>query len=412
MAKISPSKVAELEREFEGFLSAHTRGTEEYQFNIKMHFIDVPEIARQLIPADELDRTIGLNQTSRLMNLKNDLHAAYPWILKIQQEGRSGGWLILWPRGSVLDEDLTIKANFTVAEKRLKDLFEIKALVKQRIAELKEDFNNPAWWGYGPRDWMPTKKKPTMGGIFDVFRKKKEPEKGGLIRVHPVEILPPTGGGLIPAGPPSPGTFANPFDLLAPPGREPGMVLYAPPAAPAFFDVQSPPGPRMPETTPAWDVLAPAPPAVVPAPRGRTAGRRPSWMLPTPEEFASRLRATLDLGRIFSQIRATRKGAEFQRDLRRFGTRGLPALLPIMPVADQDLEADFARFFGIPGDVLDTYEHRGTMDSAIWDQLFWPLFDILGEAFEIEKPEDLPGWFALEPDAESDEWWLAYLEAE
>lgn len=90
----------------------------------------------------------------------------------------------------------------------------------------------------------------------------------------------------------------------------------------------------------------------------------------------------------------------------------MPALIPVLPVSTRELYGDIAQFFGIPYSVLDGYSRAGDIDPRIWDDLFWPLFDTLSEAFEIEKPGDLPGWFAMEHDPDTDEWWVVYLEAE
>lgn len=400
----------ELLREFEPFLSTHgPHGEEAYQFNIKIQKVDIPDMVRRVLGEDALNQKFEEVQNQRLVVFANDVQADNDWIDGWGQYGRSGGWLVFWPFYRVLSDSHGF--DFTGARARLKSLRKIEKELREAIVQFKRDMQNPAWWGVGPKDWMPggdRRRLRGMGGMFDFLKKKKDPEPGGLIRLDPIEVVPPAPGGLIPSGMPPAGTFANPFDLLDAPTPSRGLTLAPPPSSSTAFDVFSPPpASRRYEEPPRRQEIV-APPAFrAPAPEERRVPR----FLPSPEDMLVYLRSILNLNDIFSTIRATRNSSGFKRDLARWGDRGLPALIPIVPVSTRNHEGDIARFFGIPAAVLETYERRGSAD-AMWDGLFWPLFDVMSEAFEIARPSDLPGWFAMEHDPDSDEWWLVYLEAE
>lgn len=409
-----------LEKRLRGYLSKHEEaraaGAEVYEFNIKMYRINIPDIVFQLEDKDAINDGIATEQEERLAIFGDAMEEAFPWISKWGRAGRSGGWLLIATDPPVLDDqgkidvgegmlpgprrDELAKANIAAAEDRLGDLVKIETLLKEEKRKLAKDFSSLNWWGLGPHDWTP-RAKPKMGGMFD-FLKKKPAEKQELIHLEPVEVIPR--GGLIPAGAPA-GTFANPFELLAPPAPARGVVPFKPREPEAMFDVLAPAAPSR-GAAPA-EAIWEAPPSR-PAPRESRA--RGTWRLPTSEELAGHLRPMLDLPRIFSQIRSARKAPDFRRNLDRWAAQGLPALIPVTPVAAGAAAESFARFFGVPPSVLDAYQRQG--DEAVWNGLFWPLFDILSEAFEIEKPGDLPGWFALEHDPDTDEWWLVYLETE
>jgi hypothetical protein len=398
----SISKKALLEKQFRGYLAKHRESTgldrEAYEFNIKMYRIDVPDIVRRINSPDAIGDTIQEEQEERLKLFVEAMKDAHWWISDWGRVGRSGGWLALMTYDSILDHNQEISGSLKAAEKRLADLVNIEGILKEEKKKLQKDFADPAWWGYGdPQDWMPGQ-KPKMGGIFDFMKRKKPPEKQELLLTAPIDVVP--SGGLIPAG-----AAADPFELLSPPPPARGVTFYSPREPQPLFDVLSPATPRAaaaPE--PLWLPPPPAP-AARPEPRPRAA-----WAFPTTDELVDHLRRILDLSRIFSQVRALRKSPDFRRNLDRWARQGLPALIPLVPVATSDQVEGFARFFGIPDQVLGPYARRS--DEAIWSDLFWPLFDILSAAFEGEKPTDLPGWFALEHDPDTDEWWLVYLESE
>jgi hypothetical protein len=413
-----------IERQFRGFMATHAdavrSAAEAYELSIKMPRIEVPDVVRLTVSMDAIDERIQREQEERLEQFAVDMMEDYPWIKHWGVEGRSGGWLYFATNDPVLDGNWQIPAGATIqddpqdwapppigaAETRLEDLIRIEKALKQAKAVLIKDFAYPAWWDDGPQDWAP-KKKLKMSGIFDFMRKKQAPQKGELIRVDPVEIIP--SGSLIRSGPPAAGTFANPFDLLAPPEPPRGLVAFAPKGPEPMFDLLVPEAPRR-EAHASPEPVRPPPPAL--RPPARAPRERGAWSLPGAEALAAHLRSMFNLAGIFSTVRAARNAPQFRRDLRHWGARGMPALIPVLPVSTRELYGDIAQFFGIPYSVLDGYSRAGDIDPRIWDDLFWPLFDTLSEAFEIEKPGDLPGWFAMEHDPDTDEWWVVYLEAE
>ena len=81
-------------------------------------------------------------------------------------------------------------------------------------------------------------------------------------------------------------------------------------------------------------------------------------------------------------------------------------------LAGGDEFGELADVFGVPYEVLDTYEDRGVVRDAIWNEVFFPIFETMSEAFEIAKPADLPGWFSVEYNDTPGAWYISYWEAE
>lgn len=380
----------ELVREYQDtFASRHVRGEEAYEFNIKIQKLDIPEIVRHTGTRDNLEFNVEELMEERLREFVEALESRFHWIRRWSRAGRSGGWLVLEP-----DEPLFTAADevtVRMLEKRIKDLRTIDELLKKAKAKLKRDAASKDFWGIGPTDWSPRasgrRQPPTMGGLFD-FLKKKEPESRAL---RPVEMTPIPGGGLIPAGPESA------FDLLLPTSEQarapmlPSMPVSSEMTVASPFDILEAPAPA-----PLYQARQAMPPASAPL---------RAWIQPTADEMASRLLLLLDVQDLFSRVRSARKNEAFRRELSRTRFTGSPAIIPLVPITRGDDTRDLGHFFGIPEAVLRKYS-----DEDIWNAIFWPLFDTVSEAFEILKPADLPGWFAVEHDSEADEWWLVYLE--
>lgn len=366
------------------FASRHTHGEEIYEFNIKIQKLDIPEIVRQTSTKENLEFNVDDLMEERLREFAESLESKYYWIRRWGREGRSGGWLVLEPDEPMFSaaEDVSIR----MLEKRIKDLRAIGESLKKAKAKLRRDVASKEFWGIGPTDWSPRanpRPRPSMEGIFD-FLKKKEPESRAL---KPIEMMPIPGGSLIPA--PS----ESAFDLLvSPPGEVRAPMLPSMPAS-SEMTVASP-----------FDILeAPAP--LYQARQAPPPAALRAWIQPSADEMASRLLLLLDVQDLFSRVRGARKSEGFRRELSRTRSTGMPAIIPLVPITRGDDTRDLGHFFGIPEAVLRKYS-----DENIWNAIFWPLFDTVSEAFEILKPADLPGWFAIEHDSEADEWWLVYLE--
>lgn len=438
-----PLDRAKIEKGLSRFMSRHTRdfglrdGEEAYDFDIKIQKIDIPDIVRQLKSDGEIDEVSEAQMNSRFTIFADSLKEIYPWVKEWYQTGRSGGWLTIVTGEPVLTDNWEIPRSdiregpkewaptyaLSAAAKRLEALEEIKRNVENGIDELVGDLESRAWWGITPKDWKPPpKKKPSMGGVFDFLRRKKEPETREIIRATPIEIVPPTGG-MVPARP-APGTFANPFEVLAPPtGRaltvpsapaaSPVFEMIAPPAAPPKapmpIERAEPPAPPAAPLLPAFDILPPRPAAR----EGRRTGHARDvidWRLPTPEELAGQLSISGAMAQAFLTVRALRHKQEFLkelRDVRRYG--GVVAQpLTIAGAYPEEVAASL----GVPPEVVDVYRDRrgGELRPDIWEEVIGPVAESLTQAVEMIKPEDLPGWFGIEYIPAEDVWMFVYFE--
>lgn len=429
---MAPRKTVRMTREslnkaFSKFMSRHHRadaGEEAYDFNIKIQKINIPEVVRKLKGDQDVEDQADREIQDRLINFASSLEAMYPWISGWGQFGHSGGWLTLMTDEPVLtgNEEVPLEphhegapkgwmpnAAIKPAMKRLSDLQDIAELVRKGVRTLKNDLEGPEYWEITPKDWVPEKRRPNMGGPFDFLKFRKEPERRDMIPVVPVDA--PRGGGLIQPG------SADPFEILAPSPKSGGLVPAAPAGGASVFDVLSRPaaGPLVPARAPEppadvavrWNVFEP-PALPTRPPQGER--RRINWRLPSAEELMDRLKPAT-LHRLFSSVRAGRHTGDFKRALRDAAREGGSAGLFLGHLAGAEDLGPLADYFGVPYEVLDTYENRGVVRDAIWDELFFPLFETLTEAFEIAKPEDLPGWFAVDWDAEANMWSLVYMEA-
>jgi len=140
---------------------------------------------------------------------------------------------------------------------------------------------------------------------------------------------------------------------------------------------------------------------------GRRAAPRPSrrtygWDLPSPEEFARRLPSMFNLDLVWDDVRSQRHLSWFEQEARNASYGGNPPALSLVPVAPTDDPEILGYAFGVPREVMDSYLQGVPTDqevyavNAFWDEILWPLFDMLTPAFELVKPEDLPGWFRLD----------------
>jgi hypothetical protein len=153
----------EVEKEIRKYISSNyrTRGPEEaYDFNIKVRLIDVPEIARHKFSEAEIDQHVQTAMADRLRGFANDLLSEYPCITDWQQEGRTGGWLVLITHEPAIDlYDEIQKSELVSARNRLKDLFEIDNSIRENIKSMQQEFSSLKWWGIGPLDWLPGMKR-------------------------------------------------------------------------------------------------------------------------------------------------------------------------------------------------------------------------------------------------------------
>ncbi len=138
----------------------------------------------------------------------------------------------------------------------------------------------------------------------------------------------------------------------------------------------------------------------------------------------------MNLPAIWDMIRETRSLPEFREDQLKYYKYGVPMIIPVDPVVYREFYTDFANFYGVPWNVVSEYmsvpsNQQKAADEALWNNVFSPLNAMVPEAFEILKPQDIPGFFNVsftepkkpgtqvkEPEQEpiAREHWLFYIE--
>jgi hypothetical protein len=123
------------------------------------------------------------------------------------------------------------------------------------------------------------------------------------------------------------------------------------------------------------------------------------------------------LDNIFKELEETRKTSEWGQMLLDQARRGKALAVPIDPVVHRNFYTDFAKLFNIPWDLIQEYigqartqEELDGATQALMNDVISPHLAALTEAFDILKPQELPGWFSVDYDQGTSTWWLYYNE--
>jgi hypothetical protein len=131
-----------------------------------------------------------------------------------------------------------------------------------------------------------------------------------------------------------------------------------------------------------------------------------NWNFPSsPEEMASYISGRLDVQAIFRELGESRETPGYQDLLAEYAFRGLPLYTPIIEIDPRNYYTDFAEFYSIPWSIVERYP-----EEIFRKEIVQPLNMFLSEAFEIMKPEYLPGFFTVDMDGETGKHWLYYVE--
>lgn len=123
--------------------------------------------------------------------------------------------------------------------------------------------------------------------------------------------------------------------------------------------------------------------------------------MPEPDEIVSWIEEKFDLDAMFSDIKKVRKTRQWKADLEYGDAQHiLEVVSKIGPKRSKDYNYDVASYFGIPPDVVSLYEEADS-DQDLWDDVFWPFFANISEAFSMLLPyADLPGEIVVDEDEE------------
>lgn len=129
------------------------------------------------------------------------------------------------------------------------------------------------------------------------------------------------------------------------------------------------------------------------------------WDFPSVELMAAQLRSKMDVDGIFGKLGDIRSTEGYQDLLAEYAFRGAPLYTPLDIIDRENFYTDFAYFYDIPWSVVEAYPGGSFLTEVIR-----PLNIILTEAFELIKPEFLPGFFMVDIDQASGKHWLYYVE--
>lgn len=167
-----PDPIEEVRKELREYLSRHTdwKPGEAYEFNIKMGIADVPDAVRKSLGEDGLHDVVNQMAQRRLGEFSDYLEGEYPWIDTMVQEGRSGGWFVIYPKEAVTEDELEWEFDPDDLElqkkqrQRVRDLRKIEQEVRVAVVGFQSDLGDLAWWHevtedprFSVKSWNPRK---------------------------------------------------------------------------------------------------------------------------------------------------------------------------------------------------------------------------------------------------------------
>jgi hypothetical protein len=130
------------------------------------------------------------------------------------------------------------------------------------------------------------------------------------------------------------------------------------------------------------------------------------WAFPDIDDMVALLRERLDIEGIFQGLLRMRTDPAYEEALAHLTSQGVPLYTPVSIIDERNFYHDFARFYGIPEQVLGAV---GSPEEFVRDYLT-PLGLVLTQAMDELKPEDLPGFFTVDYNSQDGKYWLFYVE--
>ncbi len=133
--------------------------------------------------------------------------------------------------------------------------------------------------------------------------------------------------------------------------------------------------------------------------------------IPKIEDLVPWIEETFDVDKMFDDIQKNRRQKGWKSEVKEYGeaVMTLTTVTDIGPSRIKDYEYDIAAYFGIPPDVVTLYEDSDSTQE-LWDDIFWPFFEVLGQAFTMLLPyANLPGMIRVDEDDE-DRLTIQYVE--
>lgn len=117
----------------------------------------------------------------------------------------------------------------------------------------------------------------------------------------------------------------------------------------------------------------------------------PPDIFPTVQEMAEFIQSYWPLETIWEVVREGRNGAAFAKS----------RMLDVDRLAGNDpregVEYELAAHLGLDDALINDYQKRGLLTSALWNEIMYPMFDLATKALEIIKPREFPGYFFIAP---------------
>lgn len=153
-----------LERNLSKYLSRHSAGQEAYEFNIKIQKINIPNEIRENVSEDDIESVYNFESRNRLLYFAGGILDEFKFIRVWSQEGREGGWLVLYPKEDVFDDSGKV-TDLHIAKARLRDLDEIYRRAQKARSDFRRDMESGEWWAElfpgafriprGVKEWRP-----------------------------------------------------------------------------------------------------------------------------------------------------------------------------------------------------------------------------------------------------------------
>lgn len=184
--KYTSSDIDKVIKELRGYVKRGGRDYGDYQFNIKLMMINIPDSVMEEYGESTASDFSTEEAAMPVWNLGGEVRRRFGWVKDWTQAGRSGGWFCIldgdstmdglesaylpaetlerfdklqenergvWYRSSPWDKDelwneLTeeVKGAVEDGRQKVRDLGEIEKMVKSGIADFKKDMESEQWW--------------------------------------------------------------------------------------------------------------------------------------------------------------------------------------------------------------------------------------------------------------------------
>jgi len=172
--KYTSKDIDAITKQLEEFVKRGGREYGDYQFNIKLYRVDIPDAVREEYGDNRINDVYMLEAGDQIERLVENVKRRFGWVRVAGSAGRSNGWFVVVDDDATMDSleqaagaaesrdeldkedpyyeedwnDLEEEVNGAVEEgkQKVRDLKEIEKMVKSGVADYVKDMESEDWW--------------------------------------------------------------------------------------------------------------------------------------------------------------------------------------------------------------------------------------------------------------------------